>query len=110
MLFAARETAGLLIDGTVLQVLLCDASRADTCLTIGIEDWASRDTVPASWRILTTLLAAPNLPALPDILDRARLHQAKVTTALRDPGARGDHRLHQRPAGSARPGGDRALA
>jgi N-6 DNA Methylase len=29
------------------------------------------------------LLAAPNLAALSDTLDRARLHQAKVTTALR---------------------------
>jgi len=35
VLFAARETAGLLTDGATLQVLLCDASRADTCLTAG---------------------------------------------------------------------------
>ncbi|HVY13961.1 MAG TPA: hypothetical protein VHB27_01945 [Rhodopila sp.] len=83
VLFAARETAGLLIEGPVLRLLLCDASRSDTCLSVAIDDWPARDSVPDSWRLLFTLIAARALPALPGILDRARLHQTKVTAALR---------------------------
>jgi hypothetical protein len=83
VLFATRETGGLLTDGRVLRLLLCDASRADSGLTVSMDDWGVQETAPDSWRVLFTLLAAPRLPELPAVLDRARLFQAKVTTALR---------------------------
>ncbi len=83
VLFAARETAGLLTDGRVARLLLCDSSRADSCVTVLMEDWRARDVAPDSWRVLFTLLAVPRLAGLPGVLDRARLFQAKVTTALR---------------------------
>lgn len=83
VLFATRETAGLLTDGRVVRLLLCDASRADSCLTVAMEDWGARAVAPDSWRVLFALLAVSRLAGLAAVLDRARLFQAKVTTALR---------------------------
>lgn len=82
VLFARREAVGLLTDGRTVQVLLCDPARADSCLTLPIDAWGAGG-VTDGWRLLWTLLAASRRTALPDILDAARLHQTRVTAALR---------------------------
>jgi Eco57I restriction-modification methylase/N-6 DNA methylase len=83
VLLASGEQAGLLTNGDAVRLLLCDKSRADSHLTIGLTGWRRSPLPPDSFRILQALAAAGNLPKLPAVLEAARLHQARVTTELR---------------------------
>ncbi|WP_428489729.1 Eco57I restriction-modification methylase domain-containing protein [Rhodopila sp.] len=77
------ERAGLLTNGDVVRLLLCDPSRADSHLTIPLGDWPTRPLPPDSFRLLLALAGASGLPRLPEVLEAARLHQVKVTAELR---------------------------
>jgi hypothetical protein len=83
VLLSLGERAGLLTNGDMLRLLLCDPSRADSHLSIPISDWRQRPQPPDSFRVLLALAGAQGLPRLPAVLEAARLHQAKVTTDLR---------------------------
>ncbi len=83
VLLAKAEPAGLLTNGDMLRLLLCDPSRADSFLSIPLGSWRDRPLPPDSWRVLLALAGAATLPRLPAVLDSARLHQTRVTEALR---------------------------
>jgi hypothetical protein len=83
VLLASGERAGLLTNGDTVRLLLCDPSRADSHLTVGITHWRQAPRTPDSFRLLQALVSADTLPNLPAVLEAARLHQARVTTELR---------------------------
>lgn len=86
VLLGCGEAAGLLTDGTELRLLLCDPARPDSHLAIplhGPGGWAGQTMASDSYRLLLALAGPQGLAALPDILDAARLSQARVTKDLR---------------------------
>jgi len=86
VLLAASEPAGLLTDGAELRLLLCDPARPDSHLAIplaGTDGWSERIRAPDSYRLLLALASPPGLAALPELLEAARLSQARVTKDLR---------------------------
>jgi hypothetical protein len=83
VLLASGERAGLLTNGEAVRLLLCDPSRADSHLTIGLAEWRRAVVPPDSFRVVKALVSADNLLQLPGVLEAARLHQARVTTELR---------------------------
>jgi len=86
VLLCCGEPAGLLTDGAELRLLLCDPARPDSHFAIpliGIAGWRERSLAPDSYRVLLALAGPRGLAALPDILDSARLSQARVTKDLR---------------------------
>jgi hypothetical protein len=83
VLLSRGEGAGLLTNGDMLRLLLCDKMRIDSHLSMPIGDWRQSALPPDSFRVLLALAGAEGLPRLPDVLEAARLHQAKVTTELR---------------------------
>jgi hypothetical protein len=83
VLLAGGERAGLLTNGEDLRLLLCDPSRSDSHLTIGLAAWRRSPLPPDSFRVVKALASADELPRLQDVLDAARLHQVRVTTELR---------------------------
>jgi hypothetical protein len=86
VLLCTGEPAGLLTDGTELRLLLCDPARPDSHFAIpltGAAGWQERSLAPDSYRVLLALAGPRGLAALPDIMDAARLSQARVTKDLR---------------------------
>jgi hypothetical protein len=83
VLLSCGERAGLLTNGEIVRILLCDPSRADSHLSIPMSDWRQRPLPPDSFRTLLALVGNQGLPRLPSVLEAARLHQAKVTIELR---------------------------
>ena len=86
VLLAGHERAGLLTNGEELRLLLCDPARPDSHLAIplaGSAGWRQQNLAPDSYRVLLALAGPKGLAALPDVLDAARLSQARVTKALR---------------------------
>ncbi|HVC60598.1 MAG TPA: hypothetical protein VND19_09595 [Acetobacteraceae bacterium] len=86
VLVCSGESAGLLTDGTELRLLLCDPARPDSHFAIplaGTAGWQEQNLAPDSYRALLALAAPRGLAALPDLLDAARLSQARVTKDLR---------------------------
>ncbi len=83
VLLSRGEPAGLLTNGDMLRLLLCDPSRADSHFSIPLDGWQQSLPPPDSFRVLVALAGARGLPRLPAVLEAARLHQARVTTDLR---------------------------
>ena len=83
VLLSRGELAGLVTNGDVLRLLLCDPSRADSHLSVPVSGWRQRPLPPDSYRVLIALAGARGLLRLPGVLEAARLHQAKVTIELR---------------------------
>ena len=83
VLLSRGERAGLLTNGEMVRILLCDPARADSHLSIPISDWRQRPLPPDSFRVLVALVGVHGLPHLPSVLEAAKLHQAKVTIELR---------------------------
>jgi hypothetical protein len=86
VLLCAGERAGLLTDGTELRLLLCDPARPASHFAIpltGTAGWQEQSLAPDSYRVLLAMAGPPGIAALPDILDAARLSQARVTKDLR---------------------------
>jgi hypothetical protein len=83
VLLSLGERAGLVTNGDVLRLLLCDPLRADSHLSVPIDGWRQKPLPPDSFRVLLALAGAQGLPRLSGVLEAARLHQAKVTTELR---------------------------
>lgn len=83
VLLASGERAGLLTNGDMLRLLLCDPSRADSALSVPLGSWRDRLEPPDSYRVVQALASSGSLPRLPEVLEAARLHQANLTKALR---------------------------
>ena len=86
VLLSVGEQMGLLTDGAELRLLLCDPARPDSHVAIpltGAGGWHERSLPPDSYRVLLALAGPRGVAALPDILDAARLSQARVTKDLR---------------------------
>ena len=83
VLLSRGERAGLMTNGDVLRLLLCDPLRADSHLSVPVNGWRERPLPPDSFRVLVALAGARGLPRLPGVLEAARLYQAKVTIELR---------------------------
>jgi hypothetical protein len=83
VLWTAGEQAGLLTNGEVLRLLLCDPTRRDSHVTIELGAWRHASAPPDSFHLLLCLAGSTGLPALPRVMEAARLHQVRVTTELR---------------------------
>jgi len=86
VLLTTGERAGLLTDGSELRLLLCDPARPDSHLAIpltGASGWSEQTLAPDSYRLLLALASPQGLAALPELLEAARLSQARVTKDLR---------------------------
>ncbi|MEJ0015138.1 MAG: hypothetical protein WDN25_00980 [Acetobacteraceae bacterium] len=86
VLLARGERLGLLTDGAVLRLLLCDPARPDSYIEVplaGAAGWRARDLAPDSFRLVLALAAPAGMAALPALLEAARLAQTRVTKALR---------------------------
>src|SRR5258706_345376 len=67
-----------------LLLLLGDPARPDSTVTIPLDPgWKRQRTVPDSLRFVMALARPEGLQALPDLVDTARLQQARVTKELR---------------------------
>jgi hypothetical protein len=86
VLRARDERLGLLTDGQVLRLLLCDAVRSDSQVAIPIAaavGWRACDGMPDSFRLVFALASPRGIAALPGLLDAARLSQTRLTKDLR---------------------------
>ena len=84
VLLAAGERIGLLTNGVQLRILISDPARPDSEVVIPIESaWKRNRDVPDSYRFLLALCQPRGLAAVPDLVEKARLQQARVTKDLR---------------------------
>lgn len=86
VLLTRGEHLGLLTNGTELRLLLCDPARPDSHVSIpltGTQGWSACRYVPDSFRLVMALAAPAGVRAIPELLEAARLRQARVTKDLR---------------------------
>jgi hypothetical protein len=86
VLLASAEHLGLLTDGHELRLLLCDPVRQDSHIAIPLaaaDGWRNRDTLPDSFRLVLAMASPRGIATLPELLDAARLSQARLTKDLR---------------------------
>ena len=84
VLLACGERIGLLTNGAQLIILISDPARPDSTITIPIDPgWKRSRDVPDSFRLLVALASPKGVAALPDLVEKARLQQARVTKELR---------------------------
>lgn len=84
VLLATGERLGLLTNGIELRLLICDPARLDTTIAISLDSsWKRQREVPDSFRLFLALACPGGVAALPDLLEKARLQQQKVTKDLR---------------------------
>lgn len=84
VLLTAGERLGLLTNGVQLLLLVSDPARTDSTVTIPLDpDWKRSRDMPDSFRMLLALAGPAGAAALPDIIEKARLQQARVTKELR---------------------------
>lgn len=84
VLLTAGERVGVITNGVELRVLISDPARPDSQIEIPIDPgWKRSREVPDSYRLLIALCSPAGLTALPEIIDKARLQQTKVTKELR---------------------------
>ena len=78
VLLASGERLGLLTNGVELIVLISDPARPDSIIGISLDPgWKRSRDVPDSFRLLLALASPAGLAALPEIVDKARLQQAR---------------------------------
>jgi len=84
VLLAAGERVGLLTNGLELRLLISDPARPDSQIAIPIDPyWKRSRTIPDTYRLLLALASPAGVQAVPDIVDKARLQQTRVTRELR---------------------------
>lgn len=84
VLLATGERLGLLTNGIQLLLLISDPARPDSTVSISINPvWKRSRDVPDSFRFLLAIASPDGVKALPEIVDKARLHQSRVTKELR---------------------------
>jgi hypothetical protein len=86
VLLACGECLGLLTNGTELRILISDPARPDSQIVINIDPaWKDKRSfeAPDSYRLLLALASPKGVPAIPDLVEKARLQQTRVTKELR---------------------------
>jgi hypothetical protein len=86
VLKAKQERIGLLTNGVELRIIILDLARTDSEIIIRIDPaWKDRRaTEPLDSFLLFLALSSPQgVRAIPDLVDKARLQQARVTKELR---------------------------
>ena len=86
VLRACGECTGIVTNGEVLRLVLCDPAGPDSQIVVplaGRAGWASRSDVPESYRLIAALASPRGVAAAGDVFDAARMHQTAVTKALR---------------------------
>lgn len=85
VLLATGERLGILTNGVELRLLISDPARVDSQIAVSIDPhWKRSREVPDSLRLLIALASPAGVKALPELIDKARLQQAKVTKDLRE--------------------------
>jgi len=85
VLLASGERIGLLTNGVELRLLISDPARPDSQVIFSLDPaWKRSRDVPDSFRLLLALAAPDGVKAIPELVDKARLQQARVTKDLRD--------------------------
>jgi hypothetical protein len=85
VLLACGERLGLLTNGVEPRLLISDPARPDSQALIPIDPgWKRIREVPDSFRLLLALAGPRGVAALPEIVDKARLQQTRVTKELRN--------------------------
>lgn len=82
---AKNERLALLTDGTELRILFRDPARRESHVAISLErdGWRGKRHVPDSYRLLLALGSPAGVAFVPDLVEKARLAQARVTATLR---------------------------
>ena len=84
VLLTSGERVGLLTNGVELRILISDPARPDSQVSIPVDThWKRCRNVPDSYLLLLALASPSGVKELPDIVDKARLQQARVTKELR---------------------------
>ena len=84
VLLATGERVGLLTNGLELRILISDPARPDSQIEIPIEPyWKRSRAIPDTYRLLVALASPAGVQAVPDLVDKARLQQTRVTKELR---------------------------
>jgi len=85
VLLTCGERVGLLTNGVELRLLISDPARPDSQVIMPIDPgWKRSRDVPDSFRLLLALAQPAGVKAVPELVDKARLQQARVTKDLRD--------------------------
>lgn len=84
VLLTCGERFGLLTNGVELRLLISDPARPDSQVVIPVDPgWKRSRDVPDSYFLLLALANPAGVKALPELVDKARLQQARVTKELR---------------------------
>ena len=84
VLLTCGERLGLLTNGVELRLLISDPARPDSQIIIPIDPvWKRNRDVPDSYCFLLALVSPAGVRAIPDLVEKARLQQTRVTTELR---------------------------
>lgn len=84
VLKATGERLGLLTNGSDAILLISEPARIDSTITFSIDpNWKRTRAVPDSFRFFLALCSPKGVAALPDLIDKARLQQTRVTKELR---------------------------
>ncbi len=83
VLRAGNQRLGLLTNGMDLRLLISDPALPDSHVSFPLDAWRAPGPPPEGLDLLLRLACEAGIAALPGILDAARLHQARVTGALR---------------------------
>jgi hypothetical protein len=84
VLLASGERMGLVTNGVQLLVLISDPARPDSTVSLPLDSvWKRSRDVPDSFRLLMALACPKGVAAVADLVEKARLQQARVTKELR---------------------------
>jgi hypothetical protein len=85
VLLASGERVGLLTNGVELRLLISDPARPDSQVIFSLDPgWKRSRDIPDSFQLLLALVTPDGVKAIPALVDKARLQQARVTKDLRD--------------------------
>ena len=83
-LLTTGERLGILTNGVELRILISDPARLDSQVIVPLDTgWKRHREIPDSFLLFLGLCGPPGVKALPEIVDKARLQQARVTKELR---------------------------
>ncbi|MEW6137143.1 MAG: N-6 DNA methylase [Thermodesulfobacteriota bacterium] len=84
VLLATGERLGLLTNGVQLVILISDPARPDSTVTIPLDGgWKRSRDIPDSFKFLLAIASPRGVEAVPDLVEKARLQQTRVTKELR---------------------------
>lgn len=85
VLLTSGERVGLVTNGVELRVLISEPARPDSQVIVKIDpEWKRTRNVPDSFRLIVALCCPKGIQLLPDLIDKARLKQTRVTKDLRE--------------------------